>query len=79
MHWVVSFNLDPTSITFSMYFDNTINELKLEGELLGDVVHRQVKYLNNRLESDHGKLKRHIHPTRGFQSMKTAYVYHKAL
>jgi transposase-like protein len=33
-----------------------------------------VKYLNNRLECDHGKLKRLIQPTLGFQSMKTAYA-----
>ena len=55
-------------------FGVAINELKQEGKLLDDVVHRQIKYLNNRLESDHGKLKRLIHPTRGFQSMKTAYA-----
>ena len=30
--------------------------------------------LNNRLEGDHGKLKRLIKPTLGFQSMKTAYA-----
>ncbi len=36
--------------------------------------HRHVKYLNNRIESDHGKLKRMIKPTRGFQSMKTAFA-----
>ncbi|MCC7527091.1 MAG: IS66 family transposase [Candidatus Melainabacteria bacterium] len=35
---------------------------------------RQVKYLNNRLEADHGKLKRLIKPVRGFKSMKTAYA-----
>ena len=34
----------------------------------------QIKYRNNRLESDHGKLKRLTHPARGFQSMKTAYA-----
>ena len=33
-----------------------------------------MKYLNNRLECDHGKLKRLIRPTLGFQSMKTAYA-----
>jgi transposase-like protein len=33
-----------------------------------------VKYLNNRLEGDHGKLKRLIQPTLGFQSMKTTYA-----
>jgi IS6 family transposase len=39
-----------------------------------DVEHRQVKYLNNRLEADHGGLKRLIKPTRGFQSTRTAYA-----
>jgi transposase, IS6 family len=36
--------------------------------------HREVEYLNNRLEGDHGKLKRLIKPTLGFQSMKAAYA-----
>ena len=44
------------------------------GLLPKDTRHRQVKYLNNRLEGDHGKLKRLIKPTLGFQSMKTAYA-----
>jgi transposase, IS6 family len=38
------------------------------------VRHRTSKYLNNRIEADHGALKRLIRPTRGFQSMKTAYA-----
>jgi transposase-like protein len=29
---------------------------------------------NNRVEADHGKLKRLIHPASGFKSMKTAYA-----
>ena len=33
-----------------------------------------IKYLNNRIEADHGKLKRLIKPTLGFKSMKTAYA-----
>ena len=33
-----------------------------------------MKYLNNIVEADHGKLKHLIKPTRGFQSMKTAYA-----
>jgi DDE domain len=37
-------------------------------------VHRQVKYLNNIVEADHGKLKKLIRPTRGFETMKTAYA-----
>ena len=44
------------------------------GELKDTVKHRTSKYLNNRIEADHGALKRLIRPTRGFQSMKTAYA-----
>lgn len=33
-----------------------------------------MKYLNNVVEADHGKLKRLIKPTLGFKSMKTAYA-----
>ena len=51
-----------------------ILELKREGKLPAETEHRQVKYLNNRLESDHGKLKRLVKPTLGFKSMKTAYA-----
>jgi len=37
-------------------------------------VHRQVKYLNNVVEADHGKLKQLIKPVRGFKTLKTAYA-----
>ena len=53
-------------------YGEAIAELKKEGDLPPDVKHRQAKYLNNRLKSDHGHLKRLIRPTLGFQSMKTA-------
>ena len=33
-----------------------------------------LKYLNNVVEADHGKLKRLIKPTLGFKSKKTAYA-----
>ncbi len=33
-----------------------------------------MKYLNNVIEADHGKLKRLIKPALGFQSLKTAYA-----
>lgn len=36
--------------------------------------HRTIKYLNNIVEADHGKLKRLIKPTLGFKSKKTAYA-----
>ena len=55
-------------------YGEAIAELKQEGLLPKETQHRQVKYLNNRLEGDHGKLKRLIKPTLGFQSMKTAYA-----
>ena len=55
-------------------YTTAIQELKQEGQLPLKTEHRQVKYLNNRLESDHGKLKRLVKPTLGFKSMKTAYA-----
>jgi transposase-like protein len=51
-----------------------ISELKAEGKCPEDTVHRQVKYLNNVVESDHGKLKQLIRPVRGFKRLKTAYA-----
>jgi transposase-like protein len=47
---------------------------KKEGKLAQKTLHRQVKYLNNIVEADHGKLKRLIRPTLGFKTMKTAYA-----
>lgn len=55
-------------------YGRAITELKAEGRCHIDLEHRQVKYLNNIIESDHGKLKRLIKPTLGFKSMKTAYA-----
>ena len=51
-----------------------IAELKADKKLKPNIIHRQLKYLNNRIEADHGKLKILIKPMRGFQSMKTAYA-----
>jgi DDE domain len=48
--------------------------LKKEGKCPEHTVHRQVKYLNNGLEADHGKLKQLIRPVRGFKTLKTAYA-----
>lgn len=39
-----------------------------------ELVHRQVKYLNNVVEADHGKLKQLIRPMRGFKTLQTAYA-----
>lgn len=51
-----------------------IGELKKDGKLTDTVKHRQVKYLNNVIEADHGKLKQLIRPVRGFKTLKTAYA-----
>ena len=51
-----------------------ITELKAEGKCPKDTRHRQVKYLNNVVEADHGKLKLLIRPVRGFKTLKTAYA-----
>ncbi len=51
-----------------------ITELKREGKLDQETAHRQVKYLNNVIEADHGKLKMLIKPVRGFKSIPTAYA-----
>jgi len=54
-------------------YDAALESMKESGNCEADIEHRQVKYLNNGLEADHGKLKRLIKPVRGFKSMKTAY------
>jgi transposase-like protein len=64
----------PHIINTDTAYGEAIAELKKEGLLPKGAQHRQVKYLNNRLEGDHGKLKRLIKPTLGFQLVKTAYA-----
>ena len=56
-----------------------IADLKAECKLPEETLHRQVKYLNNVIEADHGKLKQLIKPVRGFKSVKTAYATIKGL
>ena len=46
-------------------------ELKKEGRCPLNTRHRQVKYLNNVIEADHGKLKQLIRPVRGFKPLQT--------
>lgn len=55
-------------------YGKAMAEMKEDGKCSLELKHRQVKYLNNIIESDHGKLKRLIKPTLGFKSMKTAYA-----
>src|SRR5208337_912255 len=49
-------------------------ELKKEGRCPEETHHRQIKYLNNIIEADHGKLKQLIQPVRGFKTLKSAYA-----
>ena len=53
-------------------YNGAIKNLKEKGKIPQDVAHRKVKYLNNRIESDHGKLKRLIKPTLGFKALHSA-------
>ena len=51
-----------------------IAQLKDEGRCPPHTRHRQVKYLNNVVGFDHGKLKQVTGPVRGFKTLKTAYA-----
>tara|TARA_A100000171_G_scaffold41456_1_gene42270 strand:- start:223 stop:696 length:474 start_codon:yes stop_codon:yes gene_type:complete len=53
---------------------SAISDLKSKEKCPTDTNHRSVKYLNNRIEADYGKLKRLIKPTPGFKSLKTAFA-----
>jgi transposase, IS6 family len=66
----------PHSITTDKFcsYPKAIHRLQREGKLSGDTKHRTSKYLNNIIEADHGGIKRVVRPTRGFQTMKTAYA-----
>ena len=55
-------------------YAGAIAELEAEGKCPQGTRHRQVKYLNNVVEADHGKLKLLIRPVRGFKTLKTAYA-----
>ena len=53
-----------------------IAELKKAGKLPDETQHRQVKYLNNVVEADHGKLKQLIRPVCGYATIKGFEVMH---
>jgi len=55
-------------------YGRALSPLKWEGKCPSDLEHRQIKYKNNVIECDHGKLKQIIRVTLGFKSMKTAYA-----
>ena len=60
-------------------YGRALGLLKREGKCPQHVQHRQIKYRNNIIECDHGKLKRIINATLGFKSMKTAYATIKGI
>ena len=43
-------------------------------ELLPEVKHVDVRYANNRVEADHGRLKARLRPMRGFKRFRSAQV-----
>ncbi len=55
-------------------YAGALSRLKREEKCPPDLEHRQIKYKNNVIECDHGKLKRIIRATLGFKSIKTAYA-----
>ena len=64
----------PSSLTTDKHapYCKAIEQLKNQGTLSKDVNHRQTKYLNNIIESDHRRIKRRTRPMLGFKSFKTA-------
>jgi IS6 family transposase len=58
----------------NLAYGQAIKSLKQESTSAEHVQHLPIKYPDNRLEADHGKLKRLINFAKGFQSMKTAYA-----
>ena len=60
-------------------YGRALSRLKQEGKCPEDLEHRQIKYKNNVIECDPGKLKRIIKVTLGFKSMKTAYATIKGI
>jgi transposase, IS6 family len=64
----------PSSITTDKNpaYGRAIAELKRRDQIPPELEHRQAKYLNNRLEADHGPIKRLCRATLGFKPMKSA-------
>ena len=60
-------------------YGDAIRTLKRSHRFPASVDHRQVKYLNNQLEADHGTIKRRIRSMLGFKSLKTAYATLKGI
>lgn len=49
-----------------------LSQLKAAGKYPETLEHRQVKYLNNVIEADNGKLKQLIRPVCGLKTLKSA-------
>jgi transposase-like protein len=66
----------PTKITLDAYAAShrAVNELKESGELPKRVRVRTSKYLNNRIEQDHRRIKQRLRPMLGLKSFRTAAV-----
>ena len=56
----IDFYLSSTRNAKAGSYSHAIRELKTEDQCSLETEHRQVKYLNNVVETDHGKLKRLI-------------------
>ena len=54
-------------------YQSAINELRKERIVDDKTEHSQVKYLNNIIESDHGRVNRRLRPMLGFKSFTSAY------
>ena len=54
-------------------YQSATKELKKEGIIDDKTEHSRVKYLNNIIESDHGRVKRRLRPMLGFKSFTSAY------
>ena len=54
-------------------YDYAISRLKEQGRLRQDVQQRQVKYLNNGIESDHAPIKKMIVATGGFKRQRQTW------
>jgi len=75
----IDFYLSPRRNSKAPTYGRALALLKREGRCPPEVEHRQIKYRNNVIECDHGKLKRIINATLGFKSMKTAYATIKGI
>ena len=53
-------------------YQSSIKELKNEGIIDDKTEYSRVKYLNNIIESDHGRVKRRLRPMLGFKSFTSA-------